>query len=65
VQGTRDEYGSLRQIEIAQEECYCPVEVALIEGAGHSPQREARAATLSAIADFATHFLRDHEEGGL
>ena len=43
VQGTRDEYGSERQIEIAQEECYCPVEVSLIQGVGHSPQREARA----------------------
>ena len=64
VQGTRDEYGTERQIEIAHEECYCPVEVSLIEGVGHSPQREARDATLSAIADFATRILRGHEEAG-
>jgi pimeloyl-ACP methyl ester carboxylesterase len=63
VQGTRDEYGSLRQIEIAQEECYCPVEVALIEGVGHSPQREARARTLRAISDFASRILQAHGEG--
>jgi pimeloyl-ACP methyl ester carboxylesterase len=64
VQGTRDEYGTSRQIEIAQGECYCPVEVTMVEGVGHSPQREARDATLSAIADFATRILRGHEEGG-
>jgi pimeloyl-ACP methyl ester carboxylesterase len=65
VQGTRDEYGTFRQIEIAQEECYCPVEVALIEGAGHSPQREARAATLGAIGDFCKRILEAHGEGRL
>jgi pimeloyl-ACP methyl ester carboxylesterase len=65
VQGTKDEYGSMRQIEIAQEECYCPVDVTLIEGAGHSLQREARGATSGAIADFANRILRDHDEGRL
>jgi pimeloyl-ACP methyl ester carboxylesterase len=65
VQGTKDEYGSMRQIEIAQEECYCPVDVTLIEGAGHSPQRDARGATSGAIADFANRILRDHDEGRL
>ncbi|MBV8962736.1 MAG: alpha/beta hydrolase [Hyphomicrobiales bacterium] len=65
VQGTRDEYGTTRQIAIAQEECYCPVELALIEGVGHSPQREARAATLGAVTDFATRILEAHGEGKL
>jgi pimeloyl-ACP methyl ester carboxylesterase len=65
VQGTKDEYGTLRQIEIAQEECYCPVDVTLIDGVGHSPQREARRTALSAIADFANRILRGHEEGKL
>ena len=27
VQGVDDEYGTMRQVEIAQEECYCPVDV--------------------------------------
>ena len=27
---TGDQYGTLRQIEVAQEECYCPVDVAMI-----------------------------------
>jgi pimeloyl-ACP methyl ester carboxylesterase len=39
VQGENDQYGTIRQSEIAQEECYCPVEVAMIAGAGHNPQR--------------------------
>ncbi|MBV9752721.1 MAG: alpha/beta hydrolase [Hyphomicrobiales bacterium] len=65
VQGTRDEYGTTRQIAIAQKECYCPVELALIEGVGHSPQREARAATLGAVTDYATRILEAHGEGKL
>lgn len=40
VQGEDDQYGTLQQIEAAQAECYCPVEVALLPGAKHSPQRE-------------------------
>jgi pimeloyl-ACP methyl ester carboxylesterase len=63
VQGERDQYGSARQIEVAQEECYCPVEVALLPGARHSPQREAPEATLHAVADFTNRLLRDHREG--
>ena len=29
VQGEDDQYGTVRQIEMAQQECYCPVDVAL------------------------------------
>jgi len=61
LQGVDDEYGTMRQIEIAREECYCPVEVTEIPGAGHSPHREAPGATLNAIADFANAVLRDDE----
>jgi pimeloyl-ACP methyl ester carboxylesterase len=53
VQGADDQYGTVRQIEIAQQECYCPVEVALLPGVKHSPQREAPEATLKVIAEFA------------
>ncbi len=42
VQGADDQYGTVKQIEAATRECYCPVEVALLPGAKHSPQREAR-----------------------
>jgi pimeloyl-ACP methyl ester carboxylesterase len=60
VQGADDHYGTLRQIEIAQHECYCPVEATVIPGAGHSPQREAPEPTLRLIADFSNRVLRDH-----
>ena len=32
LQGADDQYGTIRQIEIAQEECYCPVDVTIIPG---------------------------------
>lgn len=65
VQGEQDRYGSEKQIEAAKEECYCPVEVALLRDAGHVPYREAPAATLQAISEFANRLLRDHHEGDL
>jgi pimeloyl-ACP methyl ester carboxylesterase len=61
VQGADDHYGTIRQIEIAKEECYCPVDVSIITGAGHSPHREAPEATLNAIAEFARSILHMHE----
>jgi pimeloyl-ACP methyl ester carboxylesterase len=61
VQGAGDQYGTIRQIEIAREECYCPVDVSIITGAGHSPHREAPEATLNAIAEFARSILQVHE----
>ncbi len=61
LQGADDQYGTIRQIEIAQEECYCPVDVTIIPGAGHSPHREAGEATLSSITEFAKRILYMHE----
>jgi len=61
VQGTEDQYGTIRQIEIAKEECYCPVDVTMIPGAGHSPHREASHLTLDSIAEFAKRILFLHE----
>jgi pimeloyl-ACP methyl ester carboxylesterase len=61
LQGADDQYGTIRQIEIAREECYCPVDVTIIAGAGHSPHREAAAATLDTISDFARRILYTHE----
>ena len=65
VQGENDQYGSVRQIEMAQRECYCPVEVVLLPNTRHVPYREAPQATLAAVADFANRLLRDHGEGDL
>jgi pimeloyl-ACP methyl ester carboxylesterase len=64
LQGVDDVYGTMRQIEIAQEECYCPVDVTVIPGAGHQPHREAPKATLDAIAEFANAVLRVHGAQG-
>jgi pimeloyl-ACP methyl ester carboxylesterase len=62
VQGADDQYGTIRQIEIAKEECYCPVDVTIISRAGHSPHREAPEATLNAISEFAARIF-DFREG--
>ncbi|MBR0856172.1 alpha/beta fold hydrolase [Bradyrhizobium liaoningense] len=65
VQGEGDQYGTLRQVEIAQEECYCPVDLKIISDAGHSPHREAPGATLDAIEQFAKAALRDDQGLGV
>jgi pimeloyl-ACP methyl ester carboxylesterase len=59
IQGEHDHYGTGRQIEIAKEECYCPVDVLLIPGIQHVPHREAPERTLEAITDFARRLLRE------
>ena len=61
IQGERDQYGTMRQVEIAREECYCPVEVTEVPDAGHSPHREAPGATLDAITQFASALLGEGE----
>ena len=61
VQGEQDQYGTGKQIEAAARDCYCPVEVALLPNARHSPQRDAPEATLAAIAGFVADVLRVNE----
>jgi pimeloyl-ACP methyl ester carboxylesterase len=65
VQGEDDQYGTQRQIEVARQECYCPVEVALYRGVRHSPHREAPALLLASVSEFAGRLLREHHEGEL
>jgi pimeloyl-ACP methyl ester carboxylesterase len=62
VQGASDEYGTLKQIEAAQDECFCPVEVKILPNARHSPQRDAVDVTVDAAAGFINRILRDHHE---
>lgn len=57
IQGIDDQYGTIRQVEIIQEECYCPVEVTMLPKTGHSPHREAPEATVGVIAEFAAATL--------
>jgi pimeloyl-ACP methyl ester carboxylesterase len=59
--GEDDQYGTIRQIEIAREECYCPVDVTLIPQSGHSPQREAAELTLDTVSEFVRRILIVHE----
>ena len=63
VQGENDQYGTLKQVETAQEECFCPVEAAVLPGIRHDPCREAPELTLNTVADFINRLLRDHHEG--
>jgi pimeloyl-ACP methyl ester carboxylesterase len=63
VQGADDQYGTLRQVETAREECYCPVEVAVLPGVRHSPHRDAPEETLRIVAGFINRLLHDHHEG--
>ena len=63
VQGEHDQYGTARQIEVAREECYCPVEVALLPNARHAPHLEALEATLRAISELYQRLFSDHREG--
>jgi len=65
VQGENDQYGTTRQIEIAEQECYCPLDITLIEGIGHSPQREAPETTLRVVEEFTHRILHAHAEGRL
>jgi pimeloyl-ACP methyl ester carboxylesterase len=62
VQGEDDQYGTMRQIEIAQEECYCPVDVVMLPGVKHNPAREAPDVTLRNVSDFVTRILLGHEQ---
>ena len=57
VQGEDDQYGTVAQIEAAQRDCYCPVEVALLPDTKHVPQREAPEATLRIVSDFVKDVL--------
>jgi pimeloyl-ACP methyl ester carboxylesterase len=63
VQGTEDQYGTLKQVETAQQECFCPVETAVLSGIRHVPYREAPEPTLNAVAGFINRLLQDHQEG--
>ncbi len=63
MQGQDDQYGTLKQVETAQQECFCPVETAVLPGVRHVPHREAPELTLERVADFINRLLREHHEG--
>jgi len=61
LQGVDDQYGTKRQIMVAEDECYCPVEVSMIDGAQHTPQREAPERTLRVVCEFVGRVLEVHK----
>ena len=63
IQGADDPYGTLAQIRVIEEECYCPVETAILPECGHAPHREKPAETLAAIGAFADRLFQAHGEG--
>jgi pimeloyl-ACP methyl ester carboxylesterase len=62
MQGDGDQYGTLRQLQAAERECFCPVETAVLPGIRHDPAREAPDLTVNTVAVFINRLLRDHHE---
>jgi pimeloyl-ACP methyl ester carboxylesterase len=52
LQGEADEYGTPAQLDCAAAEAYCPVDTALIPGAGHSPHLSHAAEIFAHIVPF-------------
>src|SRR5262249_6929717 len=52
VQGTADEYGTLAQGEAIRRRLGAPVDVELVDGAGHAPFRDAPERVTARIAAF-------------
>jgi len=65
VQGEHDQYGTLKQLEAAERECFCPVETAVLPGVRHDPPREAPDRTLAVVSGFINRLLREHGEADL
>ena len=65
VQGEDDQYGTVRQIEVARGGMLLPGRGRAAGDTRHAPHREAPEATLRAIAEFVNRLLRDHHEGEL
>jgi pimeloyl-ACP methyl ester carboxylesterase len=63
IQGAADPYGTLAQVRVVKEECYCPVETVVLEGIGHAPHREKPSETLGAVGEFTDQIFRVHHEG--
>lgn len=57
IQGTDDQYGTMKQIELLTENCYCPVETLALSGVKHSPHREMPDVLIKAIGEFAKKLL--------
>lgn len=63
VQGTDDPYGTLRQVEAIERRSGGPVRRCILGRCGHSPHRDRRDETLSAMAAFVRDLLRAEAPG--
>lgn len=52
VQGTDDPFGTLRQVDAIEKRCPGPVRRCILDRCGHTPHRDRREPTLSAMAAF-------------
>lgn len=52
IQGRDDDYGTLAQIDTIAQNSGGPVKKLILDGCGHSPQKDQKAAVLSAISSF-------------
>jgi pimeloyl-ACP methyl ester carboxylesterase len=57
VQGERDEYGTLRQVEAIEAACAGPVRRLVLPDCGHAPHRDQPQRTLAAMAAFVLEAL--------
>jgi pimeloyl-ACP methyl ester carboxylesterase len=62
VQGAADPYGTLAQVRVVEDECYCPVETVVMNGVGHAPHRERPEETRAAVSAFTDRIFRAHGE---
>src|SRR5262249_12988746 len=62
VKGADDPYGTVAQIRVAEEQCYCPVESIVMPNARHAPHHELRETTLQVVGSFINHILWAHGE---
>lgn len=58
IQGDRDPYGTLAQVDEIAARIYSPLETTILEGCGHSPHIEAPDRLLSAVCEFTKRLKR-------
>ena len=58
IQGTQDQYGTLRQIDEIESRSYAPVDVVVLDGVKHAPHQDAPDAVLGAVVEFCTRLDR-------
>lgn len=52
IQGVRDEYGTLLQLEAIARQCGAPVRTEILDACGHSPHRDQRERTMQVMQEF-------------